>query len=160
MVFSRSGTAAPAAHESAEPGKGDEWQERLSGDVVVTLTPVTLLSGVLGRLARALAADARFTLDRFSDLYMVTDAVAAHAANSATSARVGFSLHAEQRRLVMTVGPFNPGAGQELQDGSSDRQSLLPLLADEVHIEPANSAELLRLVMKDHQTAEGAATPS
>jgi serine/threonine-protein kinase RsbW len=152
MVFSRSGATAPASDESESLGEVDEWHQRLSGDVIVTLSPVNLLSGVLGRLARALAADARFTLDRFSDLYMVTDAVAAHAANSATSAQIGFALHAEQRRLMMMIGPFTPGAGRQLQESSSDRQSLLPLLADELSVERTNHAELLRLVMQDHQT--------
>ena len=157
MIFSRRGSGAGGAEESsADLGQVDEWQRRLSDGVIVTLSPLTLLPGVLGRLSRALAADARFTLDRFSDLYMVTDAVAAHAESSATSPRIGFALHAEQRRLVMAIGPFNAGAGRELQESSSDRQSLLPMLADELSVEPTNSSEVLRLVMQDHQT-EGAA---
>src|SRR5437588_7737784 len=63
----------------------DGWGERLTGDAVVSLSPVTFVGGVLGRLARAMAARARFSLDRFSDVYLVTDAVAAHAVRAANA---------------------------------------------------------------------------
>ena len=51
--------------------------------MVVSLSPVTLLAAVLGRLARTLAATAHFSLDRFSDVYLITDTLAAHAATAA-----------------------------------------------------------------------------
>ncbi len=54
---------------------------------MVSLSPVTLLTGVLGRLARTLAATAHFSLDRFSDVYLVTDTLAAHAAAAAVGDR-------------------------------------------------------------------------
>ena len=56
-------------------------------EVVVSLSPVGLLTGVLGRLARTLAATAHFSLDRFSDVYLVTDTLAAHAARGRGRAR-------------------------------------------------------------------------
>src|SRR4029077_15937665 len=69
---------APASDE-------DAWATHLSGDAVVSLSPVNFVGGVLGRLARALAARARFSLDRFSDVYLVTDALAAHAVHAASA---------------------------------------------------------------------------
>ena len=43
-----------------------------SGDVVVTLLPAQLLANVLEPLASALAARSRFSLERFSDVYLLT----------------------------------------------------------------------------------------
>jgi anti-sigma regulatory factor (Ser/Thr protein kinase) len=46
------------------------WRRGLTGDVVVTLLPSELLTGVLEPISRALAARARFSLERFSDVYL------------------------------------------------------------------------------------------
>lgn len=123
----------------------------LSGDVVVTLAPVGLLVGVLGRIARALAAGARFSLDRFSDVYLVTDALAAHAHSAASGAAVSFAIAAQTRRLEITIGPFRPGSGERLRSSADARQSGSPLgvLADELAVERLAAAEMLRLVLLD-----------
>jgi serine/threonine-protein kinase RsbW len=130
----------------------DGWIERLSGDAVVSLSPVSFLGGVLGRLARALAARARFSLDRFSDVYLVTDAIAAHAARAATAARISFGISTDTRRLELTVGPFRRGASSRLttQD-ENDVGAALRLLSDELHIEAGDDGDALRLVMVDHR---------
>jgi anti-sigma regulatory factor (Ser/Thr protein kinase) len=141
------------AETSEESSASEEWRSQLLGDVVVTLSPVTLLSGVLGRLTRALAAGSRFTLDRFSDLYLVTDALSAHAAGAARSPRISFAVLAGKRRLEMTIGPFSPGASRELSAGDPDGQSLLAMLTDELTVEPTDSSELLRLVLQDGSAA-------
>ncbi len=127
----------------------------LAGDIVATLSPVTLLPGVLGRVARAQAAGARFSLDRFSDLYLVTDALAAHALGAAHSNRISFAIAASPRRLELTVGPFRSGTGARLIAEESTRRHPPPLgvLADELAVEPAGDAELLRLVLIDHRPA-------
>jgi hypothetical protein len=139
------GVPAPAAPE-------DGWTSALSGDAVVSLSPVTLLSAVLGRLARALAASARFSLDRFSDVYLVTDAIAAHATRSAGGERIGFALEAAPRRLEMTIGPFRKGSGESLRaDDPGGPRSPLVLLSDELDAIPDAGGERLRVVMIDHR---------
>jgi hypothetical protein len=107
-------------------------------------------------VARALAAGARFSLDRFSDLYLVTDALAAHAVAAAHANRVSFAIVASPRRLELTIGPFRRGAGAQLvAEGATQRHPPpLGVLADELMIEPAGDAELLRLVLIDHRGAE------
>jgi serine/threonine-protein kinase RsbW len=129
----------------------DGWTEQLSGDVVVSLSPVSFLGAVLGRLARALAARARFSLDRFSDVYLVTDAIAAHAARAAQGDRIAFSLVTGTRRLDLTVGPFEPGTGSRLREERPVRDvgSPLLLLSDEVEIRQTDGEELLHVVMTD-----------
>jgi serine/threonine-protein kinase RsbW len=143
----------------AEVAHRDAWAERLSGDAVVSLSPVSFLGPVLGRLARALAARARFSLDRFSDVYLVTDAMAAHAAGSASSGRVGFAIATEPRRLEITLGPLRNGSASALQSPAAaepveatpgrDATSALRLLSDEVEAQPDGTGEILRVVMTD-----------
>jgi anti-sigma regulatory factor (Ser/Thr protein kinase) len=124
---------------------------QLSGDVVATVAPVTLLAGVLGRAARATAARAHFTVDRFSDLALVTDALGKHAEQSADGAPIGFSIRSEPRRLELTVGPLRAGTGARLSagDGARDQTTTIGLLADDLSVEPAGSHELLRVVVTD-----------
>ena len=133
----------------------DGWTARLSGDAVVSLSPVNFVGGVLGRLARALAARARFSLDRFSDVYLVTDALAAHAVHTASASRIAFGLQTEPRRLEVTLGPLRTGASAELMnDSPSEVSSALRLLADELEVRSENGDEVVRLVMRDQRSRE------
>src|SRR5205085_5797494 len=137
----------------ADTAPEDGWSDRLSGDAVVSLSPVSFVGTVLGRLARALAARARFSLDRFSDVYLVTDSVAAHAARAASGDRIGFSVATSMRRIALTIGPFVKGTGALLRSTRpvQDVTSALVLLSDEVHAEPADGVEMLRIVMSDRR---------
>jgi anti-sigma regulatory factor (Ser/Thr protein kinase) len=135
----------------------DGWTDQLSGDTVVSLSPVDFIGGVLGRLARAMAARARFSLDRFSDVYLVTDALAAHAVEAASSPRIGFGIATDSRRLEVTIGPFRPGASAPLTGASqSEVGSALRRLSDELHIDAQNGGESLRVVMLDARAARSA----
>jgi len=152
MQFAGQREGRPLYRRPGETVALDGWTERLSGDAVVSLSPVAFLGGVLGRLARALAARARFSLDRFSDVYLVTDAIAAHAVRSASSARINFALSTDTRRLELTVGPFRRGAIASLTgDDASDLGSALSLLSDELHVDPDDGSESLRLVLLDER---------
>jgi serine/threonine-protein kinase RsbW len=139
----------PAAGDAdmtlSEDGGGD-------GEVIVSLSPVTLLPGVLGRLARTLAATAHFSLDRFSDVYLVTDTLAAHASTAAEGERIEARLSAQDRRLELVVGPFHKGTGSRLDTQAADHSaSPLVLLSDQVSVQEAGDAELLRVVVIDHR---------
>jgi serine/threonine-protein kinase RsbW len=129
------------------------WRRGLSGDVVVTLLPRELLGGVLEPLISALAARSRFSLERFSDMYLVSRAIAAHVQSAASSGRVSFALGAGEQRIDLTIGPFAPGAADQLRRmGSTDcLEASVGRLADEVGSEPIDSSELLRVVVKDRQ---------
>jgi len=113
---------------------------------------VTLLAGVLGRLARTLAAGAHFSLDRFSDVYLVTDTLAAHAVSAAAGLRIQARLEAAERRLELVVGPFRSGTSERLRSPRADRApSPLALLSDELSVEPDGNDELLHVVVLDHR---------
>jgi serine/threonine-protein kinase RsbW len=133
-------------------GDDDGWPGQAAGEVALSLSPVALLSSVLGRVARALAAASHFSLDRFSDVYLVTDALANHAATAASGPRIGCRLIARERRLELRVGPFRAGSGVRLRsDGPDGMISPLVLLSDEVTVERAGDDELLRLLLVDQR---------
>jgi serine/threonine-protein kinase RsbW len=138
-----------------DAGPEDGWSENLSGDAVVSVSPVALLGGVLGRLSRALAASARFSLDRFSDVYLVTDAISALAATAATGPRIGFAIRVQTRRLELLLGPLGRGSIDELRRRNDGRlsDSPLELLSDELAAETIGASELLHVVMIDHRRA-------
>ena len=141
----------------SSPSPEDGWADQLSGDAVVSLSPLMFVGGVLGRLARTLAARARFSLDRFSDVYLVTDALAAHAMQAARSPRIGFGISTDTRRLELTIGPFRRGASTQLAGADqSEVGSALRRLSDELQVHPENGGESLRVVMLDSRGAESA----
>jgi anti-sigma regulatory factor (Ser/Thr protein kinase) len=130
------------------------WRRGLTGDVVATLLPVELLANVLEPLASALAARSRFSLERFSDVYIVTRAVTKHVRTAANSTRVSFSLTARDQRLELTIGPLKTGSGERLQaigPSSDEHDASVVELADELGFETLDHSELLRVVLIDHE---------
>jgi anti-sigma regulatory factor (Ser/Thr protein kinase) len=146
----RSGKALLRRPATASPDRG--WVRETEDEVVVSISPVMLLAGVLGRLARALAAAAHFSLDRFSDVYLVTDTISAHALRAAAGLRIDARLSAAERRLVLTVGPFRAGTSELLRLSRQDPSaSPLVLLSDEVSVQRDGDGELLHVVVIDHR---------
>jgi serine/threonine-protein kinase RsbW len=152
MQFASQRDGRPLYTQPEVAAPEDGWAERLQGDAIVSLSPVSFVGSVLGRLARAMAARARFSLDRFSDVYLVTDALAAHAIEAASAPRVAFGLSTDTRRLELTIGPFRPGASSEIAAGlSSEVGSALRMLSDELDVRPEDGAEALHVVMLDQR---------
>jgi serine/threonine-protein kinase RsbW len=115
-------------------------------EVTVSVSPVALLPSVLGRVARTVAATAHFSLDRFSDVYLITDALAAHAARAAAGERITARLSASERQLSLSLGPFHRGSG-ELLDARPP--SPLSMLADELTLSECGSGDAVTLVVRD-----------
>jgi len=153
MVFAGEREGKRLFRKPARATPEEQWTDQLAGDAIVSLSPVSFVGGVLGRLARALAAKARFSLDRFSDVYLVTDALAAHAARAARGERIAFSMSTDVRRLELTIGPFRDGTGSWLNEneGSQDVGGALSMLSDEVEVRPVEGGEMLHVVMVDHR---------
>ena len=129
------------------------WRHGLAGDVVVTLLAQALLPNVLEPLTSALAARSRFSLERFSDVYIVTRAVCKHVRTAAGSSRVTFSLAARDQRLELTIGPLGVGTGERLQaiDPDAGNDHSVAELADEIAFEQLEHSELLRVVLIDRE---------
>ena len=153
MSFAGQRDGKPLFHLPSLAGPDDADPEWLSGDAVVSLSPISLLAGVLGRVARALAARARFSLDRFSDVYLVTDAIAAHAGRAAQGQRMSFAISTDAQRLELTIGPFVGGSGSQLSHQAPDYSaaSALTMLSDELDIRSDDEAEVLHVVMVDRR---------
>ena len=155
MTFAGQRDGKPLFHLPSGAGPDDRQASWLTGDAVVSLSPISLLAGVLGRVARALAARARFSLDRFSDVYLVTDAIAAHAGRSAQGARMSFAISTDAQRLELTIGPFVSGSGSQLRHQAPDYSaaSALTMLSDELEVRPHEGGEILYVVMIDRRRA-------
>lgn len=126
----------------------------LSGDVIATVSPVSLLPGVLGRLSRALAAQARFSVERFSDIHLVVDSLVGHAQRWASNGRITFALRSETRRLVFRLGPLRKSASE--LTGISCGEGLRPRLdrlVDELEFEPRSDAGVLSLTFTERGLA-------
>ena len=140
------------APSEPEPSDDEGADEPLAQDELqLSLSPVSMLSGVLGRLARTLAATAHFSLDRFSDVYLITDALAAHAARHASGPRITARMEAQDRRLQLTLGPFRAGSGAALQTVGTDRVGAPLSLADEVRTTPCGEYEAIPIVIVDRR---------
>lgn len=81
----------------------DDTPLHLAGDAVLWLEPITLLRPVLGRVLRAIAAGAHFSVERFGDLYAVVDALADYAAHASSGSMIGFAMTGSSRRLESSV---------------------------------------------------------
>ncbi len=162
MSFAGQRDGKPLFHLPSKAGPDDHAESAwLSGDAVVSLSPVSLLAGVLGRVARALAARARFSLDRFSDVYLVTDAIAAHAGRAAKTARLSFAISTDAQRMELTIGPFVDGSGGQLSKRAPEYSaaSALTMLSDELEVRPADDGEVLYVVMVDRRRSGSASSP-
>ncbi len=141
----------PGTRKAGDAGR--VWRARvqsaLSGDVVLTVSPVELLAPVLGRIGRALAPSAGFSLDRCSDVYLVTDALGAHAQLAAESSSISVALGAHDRRLEFAVSPLRTGTSRRLGDGASARRPEgLAWLTDELTVSGDNDHEVLHVAMR------------
>jgi serine/threonine-protein kinase RsbW len=122
----------------------------LPGDVLLTVSPVTLLGPILGRLGRTFAPSAGFSLQRCYDVYRLTDALALHAERAAQAAAISASLGARDRRLEFALSPLRAGASGRLQDRELDPAAgVLASLTEEIGISDVDGYETLRVSMLD-----------
>jgi serine/threonine-protein kinase RsbW len=151
LCFRGAASAASSASRNAEH-RGQVWGVRLptgvSGDIVLTVSPVELLAPVLGRIGRALAPSAGFSLDRCADVYLVTDALGAHAQKAAQAASISVALGAHDERLEFALAPLRTGSSHRLHGGSP---GALATLTDELTVDDVDGRETLRVAMRDHR---------
>jgi hypothetical protein len=117
---------------------------------------MALLPGILGRMTRLLAARAQFSLERFSDTYLLIDRVVAHAESCAASARISFGLCAQESRLELKIGPLQGEASASAvrpsdPDHPAGRaSSQIERLVDELAVKPIDQSQMLCMVVRDH----------
>jgi hypothetical protein len=124
-----------------------------SSETNVAVAPPAQLSNILARVVTALAARARFSLDRLSDAQLVTDAIVAHAPAALDGTHLALGIDTADRRLELRVGPLREGRGAQLvsQSAIGGLEPLLEKLSDSIEVEAATSGELLHLELVDRR---------
>ena len=120
----------------------------LNGDVVLTVSPVALLSPLLGRIGRALAPSAGFSLQRCADVYVLSDVLGAHAERSAETSSISVALGAHDQRLEFELTPLRAGTSARPQGADT-----LAQLSEEITFTALEGHETLRVSMRDHLRA-------
>jgi serine/threonine-protein kinase RsbW len=121
-----------------------ELHSRLTGDVVLTVSPVALLGPVLGRIGRALAPSAGFSLQRCSDVYLLSDVLGAHAEQAADSTSISVALGARDHRLEFVLAPLRVGTSARPEGVDK-----LARLTDEITFSALDGHETLWVSMND-----------
>jgi serine/threonine-protein kinase RsbW len=117
----------------------------LTGDIVATLAPADLLVQVMGRLVRAVAAGAHFSVDRFPSLHQLTTAIGAKAAERDHPAGVSFAIVGHPKHLEIRVLPLPEGSSLDLFEGPIPAG--LDGLIERIDAKRLPDGELLELVV-------------
>ncbi len=148
----RAGNLWPAEQQTTDGSAA--WQAELhsglTGDVVLTVSPVPMLAPVLGRIGRALAPSAGFSLQRCYDVFLMSDALGAHAERAADSTSISVALGARDQRLEFALAPLRVGTGAHLEGPDSPAPAdVLARLSEEVAVVRRDGHETLRVSMRD-----------
>jgi hypothetical protein len=142
--------------------RDDEWPQRPEAladeDVVMWCEPVQLVRHLIGRVARAAAAGAHFTMTGAADLYAINDAMAGFA-EVAADGHLVVGISSSAHRLTVDAGPIVAldGAGPEPAHAASQgaarevelRRAALAELVDQLSFEAYDEGQLLHLLVLD-----------
>jgi serine/threonine-protein kinase RsbW len=147
MSFGAIGVGDRLARDEPLPEAPSHPPIALAGDIVANVSPPELLPQVMGRLVRAVAAGAHFSVDRFPGLHELTSEISIRVSDDGDGGEVGFSIVGRPRRLELRVAPMPAGSGNRLFSGQVSA-SLQPLIED-VNVERFGAAELLHVVLSE-----------
>jgi serine/threonine-protein kinase RsbW len=104
-----------------------------------------VLAPVLARVVGALAARRDLSVDRVSDVVLITDAIAGAAPERFADGRVRLGLDERDGGIDMRLGPMEPGAATSIREDLAvpDIGGSLEALADELTVEESDDGEYL-----------------
>jgi serine/threonine-protein kinase RsbW len=104
-----------------------------------------LLAPVLARVVGALAARRDLSVDRVSDVVLITDAIAVAAPERFADGRVRLGLDERAGGIDLRLGPMEAGAGAQIREDLEvpDVGGSLESLADELTVEESDDGEYL-----------------
>jgi serine/threonine-protein kinase RsbW len=139
----------PAACDTAAVAAGEAVGDGAA--FVLAIAPVALARRVLSRPVYALAARARFSIDRLSDVQLVADALTAHAERAVAGTALRLGVTVDVRKLELRFGPFATGRARQLIGDSAvgGLEPLVETLSDELAVVPYGEAEVLTLRLLD-----------
>jgi anti-sigma regulatory factor (Ser/Thr protein kinase) len=142
MRFAVRGDPAPGAEDLLESVRLLDTGPVPPGEIDLALTPGAPAAPVLGRFISLLAARARLSIDRMSDLQLVSDTLALHAPRRALDGCFHVSAGGNESGLELRVGPLQAGGSEAIVADATlaGVGSLLHLLSDSVASEPAAGA--------------------
>lgn len=144
MSFGADNLSPSTGKLAAISGDG-RGQPPVTGDIVVSLAPAALLGQVMGRLVRAVAAGAHFSVDRFPGLHRLTSEITHRATDYPGPGEVGFAIIGRPKRLELKVGPLPRGTAENLFDGAVP-EGLAPMLQS-IESSALPDAEVLEVVL-------------
>jgi serine/threonine-protein kinase RsbW len=127
-------------------GAGDRVEIAPDSDVTeVVIDRSELLAPLLARVVGALAARRDLSVDRVSDVLLITDAIASAAPTQFSDGRVRLGLDERPAGIDLRLGPMEPGAAQRIRDELElpDVGGSLEALADELAVEESGEGEYL-----------------
>jgi anti-sigma regulatory factor (Ser/Thr protein kinase) len=134
--------------EALEESHGSAFRAQLhsglAGDVVLTVSPVALLGPLLGRIGRALAPSAGFSLQRCADVYVLSDVLGAHAERAAETSSISVAMGAHDQRLDFELTPLRAGTSARPRGADT-----LAQLTEEITFTALDGHETLRVSMRD-----------
>jgi serine/threonine-protein kinase RsbW len=101
------GFAPPVQAENGVPSQAAK-------EMTMAITPGEIVRPVLARVIGAVAARAKFSVDRLADTVLLGDAVSTSRAGDFADGRVGITIDDGDGTLDVRVGPLVEGAGQKL----------------------------------------------
>ena len=104
-----------------------------------------LLAPVLARVVGALAARRDLSVDRVSDVVLMTDAIAGAAPRRFSDGRVRLGLDERDGGIDLRLGPMESGAASDIREELEvpDVGGSLEALADELRVEESDDGEYL-----------------
>jgi anti-sigma regulatory factor (Ser/Thr protein kinase) len=144
MAFAGAVREAPSTAELSGSVSVDGYKPPtgLAGRVIVYLSSSDLLGAVLARLARGMAAAARFSVDRIKAFAPLADTLGAHANATIAATPLTLSLSATNRRLELAIGPLRNGSSADLDTNFGG-------LDADLHVDRTGESETLRLVISE-----------
>jgi serine/threonine-protein kinase RsbW len=135
----------PLQGGGADGGGAAEIKPRLTDRTELVIDRSELLGPVLARVVGALAARRDLSVDRVSDLVLVTDAIAAVAPRQFSDGCVRLGLDERAGGIALHLGPMEAGAAAHIREELEvpDLGGSLEALADELAVEESDDGEYL-----------------
>jgi serine/threonine-protein kinase RsbW len=135
----------------ATPEEDEEASEpaEFSDETVVAVEDETLAGVVVSRVVSALAARASMSIDRLSDVLLLSDAIAVERADSFTGGKTRIAIEETADGITVRVGPLQDGAAERMLAGLAipSLDASLVTLADEARVERSDEGEHLALLI-------------
>jgi anti-sigma regulatory factor (Ser/Thr protein kinase) len=131
---------APAEEQPREPVE-------LLDETVLSVEDEALAGIVVSRVVSALAARASMSIDRLSDVLLLSDAIAGEHSDGFSGGKTRVAIEETGNGITIRVGPLHDGVAEQMLSGLAipSMEASLVTLADEARVETREDGEHLTL---------------